>query len=343
MAGFLDVCRFTPTAGGTTDWTFAVAAVGYQSPTAAGAVNGRLYKYRAESADLSQWEIGEGAYNSASGVFARTTVLFNSAGTTAKVNFTAPPQVAIVALKEDLLSIEEANSFTSAQQDQASTNLGTVRAVRVQKFTTSTTYFPDPHLLYAIIECVGGGGGGGGANCGSAASQYAGGGGGGAGYARKIATKATVGASQSVTIGSGGTAGAATPTNGGIGGTTSVGALCSAGGGGQGMYGSAGQQGSGGAGGSGITGDVLGGGSPGMFGEYYGTAGSIYFQSGQGGSSMFGGGGVGGIASASAQAGFGGTGYGAGGSGGIVASAVLGAAGGAGLAGLVAITEFCTQ
>jgi hypothetical protein len=84
MAAFLNACRFNPTAGGTTDWTYLSAVPGYQNPVAAAAVNGRLYKYRAESADLSQWELGEGAYNSGTGTFARTTVLFNSSGTTAK-------------------------------------------------------------------------------------------------------------------------------------------------------------------------------------------------------------------------------------------------------------------
>jgi hypothetical protein len=128
MAAFLDVCRFNSTAGGTTDWTYSSAITGYQSPAAAGAVNGRLYKYRAESADLSQWEMGEGAYNTSTGVLARTTVLFNSLGTTAKVSFSTAPQVAIVALKEDLLSIEEANSFTTAQQAQARSNIGAAPA-----------------------------------------------------------------------------------------------------------------------------------------------------------------------------------------------------------------------
>src|SRR5450756_2373288 len=97
MAEFLDICRFIPTTGGTTDWTFAVAATGYQGLAGAGAVNGTVYRYRAESADLSQWEIGYGAYNSSTGVVARTSVLFNSSGTTSKINFSAVPQVAIVA------------------------------------------------------------------------------------------------------------------------------------------------------------------------------------------------------------------------------------------------------
>jgi len=124
MAAFLDGCRFNPAAGGTTDWTFSSAVTGYQSPASANVVNGRLYKYRAESADLSQWEFGEGAYNTLTGVLARITVLYNSAGTTSKISFSTVPQVAIVALKEDLLSIEEANSFTSTQQSQGRSNLG---------------------------------------------------------------------------------------------------------------------------------------------------------------------------------------------------------------------------
>lgn len=123
MAAWLDICRYLPTAGGTTDWTYSSAVTGYQSPTAAGVTNSLTYRYRAESGDLSQWEIGYGLYNTGTGVLARTTVLFNNLGTTAKINFSAIPQVAIVALKEDMISIEEANSFSTAQQAQARTNI----------------------------------------------------------------------------------------------------------------------------------------------------------------------------------------------------------------------------
>src|SRR5882757_4459187 len=106
MAAFLDVCRFNPTAGGTTDWTYSFAVPGYQSPAAANVIPGRVYKFRAESADLSQWELAEGTYSSVTGAFARTTVLYNSSGTGAapgqsgagaKINFSTVPQVAIVA------------------------------------------------------------------------------------------------------------------------------------------------------------------------------------------------------------------------------------------------------
>src|SRR3954462_11833725 len=140
MAAFLDVCRFSPSAGGTTDWTYSAAVTGYQSPTAAGVVNGRLYKYRAESTDLSQWEVGEGAYNTPTGVLARTAVLFNSSGGTSKINFSTTPQVSIVALKEDLISIEEGNGFTTAQQAQARSNIGvtTVGAAGVGQIPGTT-------------------------------------------------------------------------------------------------------------------------------------------------------------------------------------------------------------
>src|SRR5579872_5285060 len=133
MAAFLDNCKFTPVAGGTTDWTFSAAVTGYQSPSAAGVVNGTKYKYFAASADLTQWEIGEGAYNTSTGVLPRTTVLFNSSGTGiatgqsgagSKINFAAAPSVSVVAVKEDLLALDEANSFTAIQQNQAQRNLG---------------------------------------------------------------------------------------------------------------------------------------------------------------------------------------------------------------------------
>ncbi|WP_448031551.1 hypothetical protein [Bradyrhizobium liaoningense] len=101
-SSLINVCRFNPTAGGTTDWTYSSAVAGYQGPSAAGAVNGATYSYRAESPDQTQWEIGTGPYDSGTGTFSRTTVLANSSGTTSKINFSAAPQVAIVALAEDI-------------------------------------------------------------------------------------------------------------------------------------------------------------------------------------------------------------------------------------------------
>src|SRR5205814_10535709 len=100
MAAFLDNCGFNPTTGGTTDWTYSSRVAGYNNPADAGAVNGKVYKHHAFSADRTQWEIGEGAYNTGTGVLARTTVLFNSSqtgtatgqsGAGTKTNFTTAP------------------------------------------------------------------------------------------------------------------------------------------------------------------------------------------------------------------------------------------------------------
>lgn len=97
---FVNVCRFLANAGGTGDFVVASAVAGFQTPASASAVNGTVYSYRAESTDLTQWEIGEGAYTSGTTTLARTTVHASSTG--AKVNFSAAPQVAIVALSGDL-------------------------------------------------------------------------------------------------------------------------------------------------------------------------------------------------------------------------------------------------
>lgn len=126
-SSIVDVCRFNPTTGGVTDWTVASNVAGYLSPAAAGMVNGSQYSYRAESVDLSQWEVGTGIYNSSLGVLTRAIVLFNSAGTTAKIDFSGAPQVAAVALKEDLLSFNSAMALTPSQMRQACENIGAYR------------------------------------------------------------------------------------------------------------------------------------------------------------------------------------------------------------------------
>jgi hypothetical protein len=117
---FVDVCQFNSAAGGTADFVAASAATGYLAPVGAGAVDGATYRYRAESSDLTQWEVGFGVY--AAGTLARTTVL-KSSSANAKVNFTAPPGVAIVYLAEDAVSSK--NNLSEIQDPAAArANLG---------------------------------------------------------------------------------------------------------------------------------------------------------------------------------------------------------------------------
>jgi len=132
LARFANSVMFTPAAGGTVDFVVSAAVVGYMTPALAGAPTG-VYKYRAESNDLSQWEIGEGTYTSGTTTLTRTTVLYNSAGTgTAtgqsgagtKINFTNPPNVGIVQAVQDTLEIDNAGSFTAPQILQARANIG---------------------------------------------------------------------------------------------------------------------------------------------------------------------------------------------------------------------------
>lgn len=110
MTDKLDVCRFFPTLGGVTDWTYSINVMGYQSPALAGVVTGAPYSYRAESTDLTQWEIGTGIYDGTK--FLRTTVLYNSSGTGTlqggagtKIIFNFAPQVAIIILASDVTPI----------------------------------------------------------------------------------------------------------------------------------------------------------------------------------------------------------------------------------------------
>jgi len=124
MTSWLNACKWNATSSGTGDFVVFSAVTGYQTPAGAGAVDGAVYRYRAESPDLTQWEVGYGAYTAGSTTQARTTVLVSSAGG-AKVSFSAAPIVGIVAVAEDMLNIaseaqaETGTNNTTAMSPQA--------------------------------------------------------------------------------------------------------------------------------------------------------------------------------------------------------------------------------
>jgi hypothetical protein len=209
--------------------------------------------------------------------------------------------------------------------------------IRTQVFTASGTYTPHANMVYCEIEAVGGGGGGGGiAGAGANTGRSSPGGGSGS-WSKTIASKATIGASQTVTIGGAGAGGAAGTNSGSNGGDTSVGSLCV----GKGGTGGAGGVALGGLGGVAGTGDITTTGAPGESGLYLDQAG-LFGHGGNGGSSKFGGGGVGAFGNGSAVAGNAASGRGAGGAGASAENTVATAAGGTGTAGYVVITEYCS-
>lgn len=101
---YANAVKYIAASSGTGDFVVSAAALGFQTPGAAGVPNGFTGSYRAESADLSQWEYGTTVLTISGGTtytFTRV-VVGNSLGTTAKINFTAAPAVMLTASAEDL-------------------------------------------------------------------------------------------------------------------------------------------------------------------------------------------------------------------------------------------------
>lgn len=214
-----------------------------------------------------------------------------------------------------------------------------IQVIRRQIFTTSGTYTPHASMTYVMVESIGGGGGGGGV-IGSATAGAAGGGGGAGAYTRSLLARAAVLPSVAVTIGAGGTGSSgAAGTNGG---NTTFGALNTALGGGGGGVGNATTGGAGAAGSGGAlsgTGSELYGGSGGSPGYATGTGVSVIQPGGSGGASILGGAGrglYGATGGASSAPGSGGGGAG-------LLNIASNYAGGGGNAGIVIVTEYCTE
>ncbi len=229
-----------------------------------------------------------------------------------------------------------------ATMAQLNAVLGSVLTVKQQRFTAAGTYTPSTGMLYCIIEAWGGGGGGGGAATVGGASN-AGAGGGAGGYSRHLATAADIGASKAVAIGAAGTGGAAGANNGTAGGNTTLGTtLVLANGGSGGAGGTGSNSTNGGGGGLAGTGNIIS--APGELGGNGSAIGNIqaYPLGGWGGTSMVGSGGNS-VGSFASNPGTAGTGNGSGGGGGISTNGGASQAGGNGTAGLMVITEFCSQ
>ena len=121
MASLALGAKFVPASNGTGDFVYSATVQGYRAPTAA-LVDGKTYRYRAESSDLSEWEFGTGVWSSSTSTLTRATVASSSTGS--KVSFTVAPTVGIIQFVEDVLQFDDAMALSSAQQAQARANIG---------------------------------------------------------------------------------------------------------------------------------------------------------------------------------------------------------------------------
>lgn len=126
MVPFLDRVLFLATSGGTGTFTVSGPVTGYQAPGAAGAIDGFVYNYMAQSADLSQWEIGTGTYTASGTTLSRTTIYANSLATTAAINFSNAPVVSITPLHNDFRMLLSANTTFYVRSDGSDSNSGLV-------------------------------------------------------------------------------------------------------------------------------------------------------------------------------------------------------------------------
>lgn len=113
MPSFVDRCRFNAASGGTGSLVVASAVTGYMTPAQAGAVNGTLYSYAAQSADNTSWEIGTGTYTVSGTVLTRSPTFSSNAN--ALVNFAVAPAVTLTPLAADLaITASPPSSLTAA-------------------------------------------------------------------------------------------------------------------------------------------------------------------------------------------------------------------------------------
>jgi hypothetical protein len=272
----------------------------------------------------------------ASGAGSVVATIANSAVTNAKMANMAANTVKMNNTGVSAVSIDGTMAQLNAM-------LGSVLTVKRQKFTSAGTYTPSAGMLFYLAEAVGGGGGSGGVAATASGNSCGSGGGGGAGYSRHLGTAAEIGASKAVAIGAAGTAGASGLNPGGAGGNTTLGStIVVANGGAGGAGGATGASAAGGVGGTAGTGNILAlAGDPGQGGVGLGNVAS-YPVGGRGGSTFLGFGGQA-IVNNFNQIGNAGTGHGSGASG--TCSGGTGGAntGVAGQAGVLIITEFCSQ
>lgn len=108
-----DRIKETSTTSGTGTLTLAGASAGFRSFADIG--NGNTTYYAIVDSNAGTWEVGIGTYTSSGTTLSRDTVLSNSSGTTAKINFAANSKDVFVTYPSDKSVHEDASDVAYAQ------------------------------------------------------------------------------------------------------------------------------------------------------------------------------------------------------------------------------------
>lgn len=107
MADLLNNCRFTAGSTGTGDFADGTADPSFQNLEDAGAVDGKVYPYKAANATGTEWEYGYGtALDTSGGWVLERTSIEKSSNSGSAVNFTTQPKVVISAGKAEIGSAD---------------------------------------------------------------------------------------------------------------------------------------------------------------------------------------------------------------------------------------------
>lgn len=126
-----DRIKETSTTSGTGTLTLAGASAGFRSFADIG--NGNTTYYAIVDSNAGTWEVGIGTYTSSGTTLSRDTVLSNSSGTTAKINFAANSKDVFVTYPSDKSVHEDASDVAYAQ------HLAAANGIFLSNQTVSTT------------------------------------------------------------------------------------------------------------------------------------------------------------------------------------------------------------
>lgn len=116
-----DRIKETSTTSGTGTLTLAGASSGFRSFADIG--NGNTTYYAIVDATAGTWEVGIGTYTLVGTTLSRDTVLSNSSGTTAKINFAANSKDVFVTYPSDKSVHEDADNVAYAQHFAAANGI----------------------------------------------------------------------------------------------------------------------------------------------------------------------------------------------------------------------------